>query len=90
MRGRQASNKDKHGVLFEEAITTFDDPFAMIAPDPKHSVGEERGWLIGEADSGRILVSVYTMRGSVTRVISARPANHRERRIYEAFKRVPL
>jgi hypothetical protein len=31
----------------EEAITAFDDPFALVAADPGHSTREEeRRWLI--------------------------------------------
>jgi uncharacterized DUF497 family protein len=39
--GKAASNRIKHGVSFEEAITAFDDPFALIAPDPMHSTSTE-------------------------------------------------
>jgi uncharacterized DUF497 family protein len=81
-----------HGVTFEEAITAFDDPFALVAPDAAHSTPEEeRRWLIGEADHG-ILVVVFTIRqpGNVYRLISARRAGRNERRRYEEAKRVPL
>jgi uncharacterized DUF497 family protein len=44
----------KHGISFNQAITAFDDPFALIAPGEKHSSKEEiREWLIGESDDGR-------------------------------------
>jgi len=91
--GKAASNLRKHGVAFEEAITGFDDPFAQIAPDVKHSLGREtRQWLIGETDSGRIAVVVFTDRspGPVRRLISARSASRKERTLYEFYKRVPL
>ena len=43
---KDAANRKKHGVTFEEAVTAFDDPFALIAPDPKHSTEREtREWL---------------------------------------------
>jgi uncharacterized DUF497 family protein len=91
--GRKATaNKAKHGITFEEAITAFDDPYALIAPDSRHSSpAEERRWLIGEADIG-VLVVVFTVReaGDVYRVISARRANRKERRGYEQSKRIPL
>ena len=46
---KAAANRRKHGVSFEDAITAFDDPWALRAPDPKHSTtSEERTWLIGE------------------------------------------
>ncbi len=82
----------KHGISFDQAITVFDDPFALISPDEKHSdAGEIREWLIGESDDG-VLVVVFTRRrhGQIYRIISARPANRRERKRYEEFKRVSL
>lgn len=85
-------NATKHGVTFDEAITAFDDPYGLIAPDEKHSTaGERREWIIGESDHG-ILVIVFTKRerGRVFRIISARRASRRERRRYEEYKRIPL
>jgi uncharacterized protein len=82
----------KHGISFDQAITAFDDPFALIAPDEKHSgAGEFREWLIGESDDG-VLVVVFTRRwhGQIYRIISARRANRRERKRYEEFKRISL
>ena len=70
------------------AITVFDDPYALIAPDEKHSIlTEKREWIIGESDIG-VLVIVFTKRlkGAVYRLISARKANKKERRKYEEYK----
>ena len=86
------SNLAKHRVSFEEAITAFDDPFALVAPDTSHSTAtEERRWLIGESDIG-VLVVVFTVRlpGDVHRLISARRANRKERTRYEDAKAVPV
>jgi len=85
------SNFLKHGVSFELAITTFDDPFALRAPDTKHSSTESREWLIGESDDG-VLVIIFTLRssGSVYRLISARRANSRERQQYEHYKNISI
>ena len=71
-----------------DAITAFDDPFALIAPDSGHSTaGEVREWLIGESDQG-VLVVVFTVRqpGNVYRLISARPANRGEKEIWRKQK----
>jgi uncharacterized protein len=89
---KAASNLVKHGITFEVAITAFDDPFALVAPDRSHSTTlEERRWLIGEADIG-VLVVVFTIRaaGDVYRIISARRANRTERRRYEQNKGIPV
>lgn len=82
----------KHGISFNQAITAFDDPIALIASDEKHSSeGEIREWLIGESDDG-VLVVVFTRRWhrQVYRIISARSANRRERKRYDEFKRISL
>ena len=39
---KEAGNKRKHRVGFEEAITVFVDPLARLFDDPDHSVGERR------------------------------------------------
>jgi uncharacterized DUF497 family protein len=90
--GKAEVNRLKHGVTFMEAITAFDDPWALRAPDPKHSTPPEgRTWLIGEADVG-VLVVVFTIRqpGDRYRLISARRASRRERERYAESKGVPL
>lgn len=89
---KELVNKQKHGISFKQAMTAFDDPYALIAPDPKHSTGSEiREWLIGESDIG-VIVTVFTKRVHdwVYRIISARRANRRERGLYEEYKRIPI
>lgn len=79
--GQDDANLKKHRVSFKVAITAFDDPWALVAPDPKHSTAlESREWLIGESDGGKILVVVFTkrLRGQIYRIISARPASRRK------------
>jgi uncharacterized DUF497 family protein len=80
---KQHRNQQKHKVSFEEAATVWTDPLALIAPDPEHSVEEEREWIIEESYNNRLLVVVYTMRNDVIIIISARPATKWERQQYE-------
>jgi uncharacterized protein len=77
------SNSRKHGVRFEEASTIFADARSLTIPDPAHSEVEERFVTMGSSHRGKLLVVVYTERGNNIRIISARPANRRERRVYE-------
>lgn len=77
------SNVTKHKVTFKEAVTVWTDPFALIAPDPEHSVEEVREWIIGTSYIQRVLVVVYTVRDANTRIISARKATRNERQQYE-------
>ena len=77
------ANKRKHGVAFDEAITAFSDPLAMLLPDPDHSIGEKRYLVLGTSVQGRLLVVAIADRLPRTRLISARRATRRERRQYE-------
>lgn len=80
---KASSNLEKHGVSFEEASTVFGDPLSRTIPDPLHSGGEERLVIVGLSSAMRTLVVNHVDRGDTIRIISARPAVHRERRDYE-------
>jgi uncharacterized DUF497 family protein len=77
------SNTRKHGVGFDEASTVFGDPLSLLMPDPDHSLGEERFLVLGMSNRQRLLVVAFAERAPRTRLISARRANRRERRLYE-------
>ena len=84
---KDAENRRKHGVTFEEAKTVFLDDFARLIADPDHSIGEERFLLLGMGIRRRILVVCHLDMGlDVIRIISARRANRRERKQYEDFR----
>lgn len=40
-------NIKNHGISFEEASTTFKDPYSITIFDPLHSINEDRFILIG-------------------------------------------
>lgn len=80
---KAATNLKSHGVSFEEAATTLQDPRARIHDDPGHSASEHREIIVGHSSQGQLLVVSFTDRGSNIRLISARPASRRERRDYE-------
>ena len=84
---KAGSNKNKHGVSFEEAKSLFFDPFLITFPDEGHSDFEERYISIGYSIRGRVLLVVHTEREIdnelVIRIISCRPATSSERRVYE-------
>ena len=77
------ANLKKHRVGFDEATTVLIDSFSITIPDPDHSVDEQRYIDIGISDNGRVLVVVYTERGSNIRIISCRKATPSERKLYE-------
>ena len=78
------ANERKHGVAFQEARTVFGDVHALHRYDDTHSWDEERFIIIGTSAVRRVLTVVYVERVEETlRLISARAATRRERRMYE-------
>ena len=76
-------NEHKHGVMFDEASTVFGDVLSVSGRDIAHSLGENRFVTVGMSSQGRVLVVCHTDRRGMIRIISARPAIRKERRIYE-------
>ena len=80
---KASSNLRKHKVSFEEASTALSDPMAATGADPDHSIGEFRYVTFGISERGRLLVVAHTEQSETIRIISARLASRRERKIYE-------
>ncbi|MBR2512002.1 MAG: BrnT family toxin [Firmicutes bacterium] len=81
---KNASNKVKHGISFEEACSVFQDSRALIIPDPDHSEDEERFIILGLSTKLNMLVVCHCYRNEeqVIRIISARKATKTECRYY--------
>jgi uncharacterized DUF497 family protein len=77
------SNFAKHGVTFEEAVSVFEDAFAITIGDPEHSDSEDRFVTIGLSSVVRVLLVVHMECGESIRIISARKATPSEREDYE-------
>jgi uncharacterized DUF497 family protein len=82
---KKASNARKHSVTFEEASEVFDDPRRIEWPPSDPADDEERFTTVGLVRM-RVLAVVYTERGHLIRVISARKASRDERRRYDQGK----
>lgn len=80
------SNVKKHGVSFENAALVFNDNNRIETFDIEHSIEEERWLTIGKVNA--VLCVIYTERKDVTRLISARKATSREKRMYYAGQKV--
>lgn len=78
---KAASNLQKHGIDFADAVTVLEDDAAITVVDEDSD--EERFVTIGMDGLGRILVVVYTWRNQNIRIISARKATRAERAQYE-------
>ena len=83
---KATANQRKHGVSFETATRVFADPYALFEQD--RIVDDELRWqAIGVIDGLVLLTVVHTVHEQESvegiRIISARRANHKERRRYE-------
>lgn len=79
---KAAANIRNHSVEFSHAATVLDDPMAVTIEDTRH--GEQRFITVGVDIIGRILVVVYAYSNEEEiRLISARKATPKERRVYE-------
>jgi uncharacterized DUF497 family protein len=82
-----STNRSKHGVSFDEAVTAFADPYGLDGEDLEHSVTEARRLRLAKSGLGRVLVVAYTLRSmgdeKITRIISAPRASRKERKAYE-------
>ena len=75
-------NLQKHGVTFEEACTAFFDPYAAFID--ASVITEVRSAIIGKVRSEKLLYIVHLERERNSyRIISARQAEVKERRLYE-------
>jgi uncharacterized DUF497 family protein len=83
---KNRKNIRKHGVAFQEAQTVFLDERAIRFFDPDHSEDEDRFIMLGMSFTLRVLVVCHCFRknDTVIRIISARKADKREAKSYEA------
>jgi uncharacterized protein len=77
------AKKAEHRVSFQEALTVFADPLALIFADEEHSSDETREIIVGYTSKRRLVMVYFTERGQTLRIFSARRATRRERREYE-------
>lgn len=80
--GNSEKNWKKHKLTKNECEQVFFNLPFLIEDDTEHSVDENRWYILGQADSKRLLFIVFTVRNQLIRVISARDMNKREKEIY--------
>jgi uncharacterized DUF497 family protein len=81
--GNTHKNLLKHHVEDWECEQVFFNEPLLVLDDPKHSLVEKRWAAFGRTDGERLLVVIFTKRGKLLRVISAREMNRKERTFYE-------
>ena len=70
----QVSRAECEQVLFNQPL--------VVGEDAEHSQEEVRFYALGQTDKGREIFLVFTIRGDLIRVITARDMSRKERRIY--------
>ena len=81
------ANRKDHSVSFADAMSVFEDDFALTREDPD-AEDEQRFVTLGMDATGTVLVVVYTYREpDVIRLISAWKANKAQRTHYEKHRR---
>ena len=80
---KEAANRQKHRVSFDEAASVFLDSLALSGLDPDGSIGDGRYITFGHSSLSRLIAVFHTFRTGKIRIISARRATLAERKLYE-------
>lgn len=80
--GNNQKNWLGHGVATTECEQVFFNEPLVVTADANHSQVEDRFFALGRTGTDRRLFVVFTMRGTLVRVISARDMSRKERKIY--------
>lgn len=81
---KDKSNQAKHGISFDEAAEIFQYPMYKLV-DNRFDYGEIRYIGIGSNQQMIVLTVVFTERESRIRIISARRASRKERKLYYEY-----
>jgi len=84
--GNSGKNWTKHRVSDSECEEVFFNNPLVVRKDVEHSEEEPRSYALGQTDRSRTLFVVFTVRGKLIRVISARDMTRKERRIYQTYE----
>ena len=80
-------NEIKHGISALEAESAFYDRAMVVFQDFRHSGPSEQRWIAyGTSAYHHVLMIAFTVRNENVRIISARKASRKERRVYEENK----
>jgi len=82
-KGNSDKSWIRHHVTQGECEQVFFNEPIVVSSDIKHSQTEGRWYVLGKTDGERLLFIVFTIRKNRIRVISARDANKKERKIYD-------
>ena len=80
-KGNSNKNWRLHKVSDMECEQVFFNLPLVAVHDAGHSQEEERYYVLGQTDAGRLLFLVFAIRAKLIRVISARDMNRKERQV---------
>jgi len=81
--GNTDKNWIRHRITNKETEEVFNNKPLFISEDRKHSGKEIRFQALGKTNKKKMLFLSFTIRNNKVRIISARDANRKERKIYE-------
>lgn len=88
-KGNSSKSFLKHGVSAQETEEVFLGRMSVpLGVQIKPVVDEQRLGIIGPSWENRLLSVFFTIREGRVRPISSRPANRKERKIYEKIRKV--
>jgi len=83
---KRESNLAKHGYDFADFAEVFDGRFVVTRLDLRFDYGELRYNMLADFH-GRVVNVTFTPRARRMHLISARPANREERKVYDEKKK---
>lgn len=83
---KNRANVAKHGIDFADACQIFEGP-VLTELDARFAYGEARLKTYGVLYETMIVAVIHTDRDGTTRLISARTASRKERKVYEGSLR---
>ena len=83
-QGNSLKNQISHDVSISESEQIFFNQPLIVGYDQKHSLNEDRYYVLGQTDEGRELFIVFTIRDNLISVISAREMSKKEKVIYQS------
>ena len=83
---KERINQKNHGISFSTAKFVFNDSERWERFDSSHSENEDRWQTIGLVN--KVLFVVYTEKEETIRIISARMADEKERRVYNGERNI--
>lgn len=75
-------NRQNHCVSPSEAEQVFFNKPLLAVEDVRHSQEEQRYFVLGQTDRGRMLFIAFTIRQGAVRVVSARDMSRKEKKVY--------